>query len=156
EISMTKVAEYACVNYFVFDGDNFILPWTLTDLVALRLSIVAPLLRTTNFKSYYSTFFSEIDAKGYYIVCDKYQWILQLRIGGLVEVPVVDCTYLIREDVIPQLRYVDGSDRYEFVVLSESARKAGIPQYIDNRELYGFITFDADSDAAKAFVGDEN
>ena len=31
--------------------------------------------------------------------------------------------------------------RHEYVVFSDSARKAGIPQYLDNRQIYGYITF---------------
>ena len=55
--------------------------------------------------------------------------------------PVVHCTYLVRADVIPELTYEDESDRHEYVVFSDSARKAGIPQYLDNRQVYGYITF---------------
>ena len=41
------------------------------------------------------------------------------------------------------LTYEDGSDRYEYVVFSESARKSLVPQYLDNRQVYGYITFEA-------------
>ena len=153
-VSLSKPAERACDFYFVCDVDNFILPSTLRELVALKLPIVAPLLRVTDPNGYYSNFFAEIDPNGFYSHCDQYQWILQRRVRGVFEVPVVHCTYLIRGDVIPRLGYLDGSDRYEFVVFSDSARKAGIQQYIDNRQVYGYITFDAESDAAKGIVGD--
>jgi len=43
--------------------------------------------------------------------------------------------------VIPDLSYTDESDRYEYVIFSDSARKAGIPQYLDNRQVYGYIAF---------------
>jgi hypothetical protein len=46
---------------------------------------------------------------------------------------------------------VDRSNRHEYVVFSESARKAEIPQYLDNRQVYGYIAFGKDSDQ---FVGD--
>jgi len=59
--------------------------------------------------------------------------------------PVVHCTYLVRADVISELSYEDGSDRYEYVNFSDSARRAGIPQYLDNRQVYGYISFDQDS-----------
>ena len=54
---------------------------------------------------------------------------------------MVHCTYLVRADVIPELTYEDESQRHEYVVFSDSARKAGIPQYFDNRQIYGYITF---------------
>jgi len=129
-------------------------PCTLREMVALKLPIVAPLLRVTDPNGYYSNFFAEIDLNGFYGHCDQYQWILERRVRGVFEVPVVHCTYLIRGDVIPRLGYLDGSDRYEFAVFSDIARKAGIQQYIDNRQVYGYITFDAGSDAAKGIVGE--
>jgi hypothetical protein len=154
EVSLSKTAEHACDFYFVCDVDNFIRACTLRELVALNLPIIAPLLRVTNHNSYYSNFFAETDASGYYGYCDQYEWILRGWVRGVFEVPLVHCTYLIRGDVIRELRYMDGSDRYEFVVFSDGARKAKIPQYIDNRQVYGYITFDAESDAAKGIVGE--
>ena len=154
-VSLAKTAEHACDFYFVCDVDNFIRPSTLRELVALKLPIVAPLLRVTDPNGYYSNFFAEIDGSGFYGDCDQYQWILQQRVRGVFEVPLVHCTYLIRADIIPRLSYLDGSDRYEFVAFSDGARKAGIQQYIDNRQVYGYITFDAESNAATGIVGDQ-
>ena len=59
---------------------------------------------------------------------------------------MVHCTYLVRADVIPELTYEDASGRHEYVVFSDSARKASIPQYLDNRQVYGYITFGEDDD----------
>ena len=154
-VSLAKTAEHGCNFYFVCDVDNFIRPCTLRELVALKLPIVAPLLRVTDPNGYYSNFFAEVDPNGFYRDCNQYQWILQQQVRGVFEVPVVHCTYLIRGDVIPRLHYLDGSNRYEFVVFSDSARKAGIQQYIDNRQVYGYVTFDAESDAATGIVGDQ-
>jgi hypothetical protein len=153
-ISLAKTTEHACDFYFVCDVDNFIRPCTLRELVALKLPIVAPLLRVTESNGYYANFFAETDANGYYGHCDQYRWLLQQRVRGVFEVPVVHCTYLVRVEVIPQLSYLDGSDRYEFVVFSDSARKAGIQQYIDNRQVYGYISFEPESDAAKGIIGE--
>src|SRR5205814_6460796 len=47
----------------------------------------------------------------------------------------------IRADAIPELNYQDESGRHEYVVFSHSARQAGIPQYLDSRQIYGYITF---------------
>ena len=90
---------------------------------------------------FYSNYHAEIDAAGYYKDCDQYHWILNRHVRGVVEVPVVHCTYLVRADVIPELTYEDATGRHEYVVFSDSARKAGIPQYLDNRQVYGYVTF---------------
>jgi len=139
--SMRRALKLECDYYFVADVDNFIRPATLCELVALELPITSPLLRSISPQQYYSNFHAEIDGKGYYRSCDQYLWILSRYIRGVIEVPVVHCTYLVRADMIPQLTYQDASDRYEYVVFSDSARKANIPQYLDNRQIYGYITF---------------
>ena len=139
--SMRRARDLSCDFYFVADVDNFIRPATLRELVALDMPIVAPLLRSIAPGRFYSNYHGEIDARGYYRNCDQYLWILNRHIRGIVEVPVVHCTYLIRADVIPELTYEDASGRHEYVVFSDSARKARIPQYLDNRQIYGYITF---------------
>ena len=139
--SLNKALTNGCDYYFVADIDNFIRPATLRELVATRLPIVSPLLRSALATAHYSNYHAEINSDGYFRQCDQYDWILFRHIRGLIEVPVVHCTYLVRADVIQQLDYEDGSGRYEYVVLSDSARRAGVPQYIDNRQIYGYITF---------------
>jgi len=140
-LSMRRAIELECDYYFVADADNFIRPATLRELVALDLPIASPLLRSIAPGQYYSNYHAEIDDKGYFKGCDQYGWILHRYIRGVVEVPVVHCTYLVRTDVIPQLTYEDTTTRYEYVIFSDSARKAKIPQYLDNRQIYGYITF---------------
>jgi glycosyltransferase involved in cell wall biosynthesis len=140
-LSMSRAIELECDYYFVADIDNFIRPATLRELVALDLPIASPFLRSITPGEYYSNYHAEVDANGYYRNCDQYHWILNRHIRGVVEVPVVHCTYLIRVDVIPQLTYEDSTGRHEYVVFSDSARKASIPQYFDNRQIYGYITF---------------
>jgi len=139
--SLRRTIELGCEFYFVADVDNFVRRATLRELVALDLPIVAPLLRSISPERYYSNYHAEIDTTGYFKSCDQYQWILTRHIRGVVEVPVVHCTYLVRVDAIPELTYDDGSERYEYVIFSDSARKSGIPQYLDNRQIYGYITF---------------
>ncbi|MFO1061420.1 MAG: glycosyltransferase family 2 protein [Dongiaceae bacterium] len=139
--SMRRALERGCAFYFVADIDNFIRPATLRELVALDLPIVGPLLRSIKPQAYYANYHAEVDANGYYADCDQYQWILCRQVRGMVEVPVIHCTYLVRADAIPSLTYEDGTNRHEYVVFSDSARRAGIPQYIDNRQVYGYITF---------------
>ena len=157
--SMRRTLDYNCDFYFVVDVDNFIKPNTLKDMVAARLPIVAPLLRHADLKSFYSNYHEKIDDRGYYLHSEEYFWLLYQRVKGLCQVPVVHCTYLVRADVIPPLSYDDGSGRHEYVIFSDSARKNGIPQYLDTREVYGYLTLTEEvGDAMKllgAQVGDE-
>ena len=38
--------------------------------------------------------------------------------------------------------YDDNSFRYEYVIFSDNLRIKNIPQYLDNREFYGFLNFE--------------
>lgn len=127
-------------HYFVADCDNFIVPKTIETMVETNLPIVAPLLMVADDHPY-SNFHAAINRNGYYAESRHYQTILQRKIRGLIKVPVVHCTYLIRHNVSDKITYDDKSKRYEYVIFSDSARKQKIPQYLDNRELYGRITF---------------
>ncbi len=132
--------DWACAqqsHYFVIDCDNFIFPDTLTQLLTVNLPIVAPLLYSNNA---YSNFHSRIDANGYHLPCPRYLPILNREIKGLIELPVVHCTYLIRYEYLHLMSYDDESYRYEYVIFSDNARKKGIPQYLDTRQVYGNLT----------------
>jgi glycosyltransferase involved in cell wall biosynthesis/SAM-dependent methyltransferase len=141
-VSLRKTLEHGCAYYFTADVDNFIRPCTLKELVSLSLPIVAPLLRSVDETSRYSNYHADIDGNGYFRDCQQYDWILSQAITGVFELPVVHCTYLIRADVIPALDYEDHSGRHEYVIFSDRARRNGIPQYFDNRQLYGYLTLD--------------
>lgn len=125
-------------HYFVADCDNFIKSNVIETLIKTNLPIVAPFLRTGY--SDYSNYHAAIDSNGYFIGNAAYYMILKQEIRGLIEVPVVHCTYLIRSEVLKNICYDDESYRYEYVIFSDCARKCGIPQYIDNRDIYGRIT----------------
>ncbi|QBB71081.1 hypothetical protein ELE36_12365 [Pseudolysobacter antarcticus] len=125
-------------HYFVADCDNFIRSETLRAIERTGLPIVAPLLHS---QTAYSNYHAAIDANGYLAECELYYQLLRQEIRGLVELPVVHCTYLVRHEAIPALSYADGSNRYEYVIFSDSARRAGVPQYLDTRRSYGRITF---------------
>lgn len=152
--SLQKAVEHGCRFHLVSEPDNFMRRSTLAELVALNLPIVAPLLRSAEPKNPFSNYHAEIDANGYYKECDAYYQILNRRVKGVIEVPVVNGTYLVRADVIGQLTYVDPTDRHSYVVFSDSARRARIPQYFDNRQIYGYIATGDDAasraDAAQA------
>lgn len=141
-VSLQKTREHDCDYYFVCDVDNFIRPCTLSELVGTGLPVVAPLLRSVVATDPYSNYHAEIDDNGYFRDCDQYYWILNRWVRGLFEVPVVHCTYLVRRDVIDRLTYIDDTDRHEYVIFSDSARKAGIAQSFDNRRIYGYVAFD--------------
>lgn len=153
QASMQRALELGCDFYFVVDVDNFIKPHTLTEMIAPRLPIVAPLLRYSDLKRVYSNYHEKIDANGYFLDSEEYYWLLFQRVRGLCQVPVVHCTYLVRSDAIPQLAYDDGSGRHEYVIFSDSARRHGIPQYLDTRDVYGYLTLDEDASDAMKLLG---
>jgi len=126
-------------HYFVADCDNFIKPHTIEAMVNTNLPIVAPILRTGH--NLYSNYHAAIDSHGYFENNDLYMQLIEHAVCGLVQVPVVHCTYLVRYEVLDKVSYDDESARYEYVIFSDVARKLGIPQYLDNREIYGRITF---------------
>ncbi len=105
------------------------------------MPIVAPLLRHVDINHPYSNYHADIDDNGYYQSCDTYTELLHQTLCGVVEVPVVHCTYLVRADVIPTLNYLDTTERHEYVIFSHCARTHKIPQYLDNRRAYGYIAF---------------
>ena len=144
--SMALASQHGCDFYFVCDVDNFVRPCTLRELVALNLPIVAPLLRSLDPGRWYANYHADIDANGYYRDCDQYQWVLNRWVRGVIEMPVVHTTYLIRSDVIPDLDYEDETGRHEYVVFSDRARRAEVIQYLDNRQVYGYIAFDESSE----------
>lgn len=124
-------------HYFVIDCDNFIIPKTLESILSVNLPIVAPLLLSN---CRYSNYHSGIDVNGYNIDTPTYDYFVNREIRGLIEMPVVHCTYLVRYEYLPEMSYDDNSYRYEYVIFSDVARKKGIPQYLDTREEYGRLT----------------
>lgn len=129
-------------HYFVVDCDNFIDPDTIESMMKTHVPIVAPFLRCLEEeKRYYSNYHETIDSNGYYKASVFYYDILDQKVRGIIEVPVVHCAYFIRYDVLDKTCYDDESWRYEYVIFSDSARKQNIPQYIDNRKIYGYISF---------------
>lgn len=131
-------------HYFVADCDNFIKPHTIETLLNTNLAIVAPLLRTGS--NNYANFHAAIDENGYYASTPIYYQLINREIIGLIQLPVIHCTYLVRYEVLDALTYDDESYRYEYVIFSDSARKNGIPQYLDTREVYGRISFAENSE----------
>jgi glycosyltransferase involved in cell wall biosynthesis len=151
--SMERSLALGCDFYFVADVDNFVRPSTLRALVALNVPIVAPLLKSADVDNpHYSNFHESVDGNGYFVASERYDRLLNRRPPGLHEVALVHCTYLVRADVIPMLTFDDGSERYEYVIFAHSARSAEIQQILDTREIYGWVTFASNGEAARKLL----
>ncbi|MEI6649505.1 MAG: hypothetical protein WCO08_07685 [Actinomycetes bacterium] len=152
--SLLKTLEVGCEFYFVADIDNFIKPNTLSTLVRLQLEIVAPLVRYAGIEESngqpswyygnYANYHDEIYEDAAYKHSENYHRILNQEYRGITKVQLVHCTYLVRADVIPHLNYLYEEDKLEYRNFALSAVHSDIPQYIDNREIYGYLTFDKD------------
>jgi hypothetical protein len=165
--SMNQALLTDCEYYFVVDTDNFLFPETLKELVKLDLPIVAPFLRYADafgenaenpveaakreghMSMYYSNYHDKVDNFGSIIAEDVYYKILNQEIKGLIECMCVHCTYLIKREYLSELTYLEESDRWEYMVFSNSARDKGIPQYIDNRTIYGVLTLSENLGASR-------
>jgi len=149
-VSLTRALQLECEFYFAADVDNFIRPCTLRELVALNLPIVAPFLRSIAPEEYFSNYFADVDPNGYYRSCDQYHWVLNRWVRGVIELPLVHRTCLVRADVLKDVSYEDATMRHNFIVFSDGARRAGITQYVDNRQVYGYIVLGADNEVERA------
>jgi hypothetical protein len=130
-------------HYFVADCDNFIVPETITELSKnSKNGIIAPMLNSNRDGDVaYSNYHYDIDKNGYLKKHDLYIKVLYRNIKGLIEVPVVHCTYFINNQFLNDIVYDDESYRYEYVIFSHVLRNKNIPQIIDNRQFYGIIEF---------------
>lgn len=134
--------EWAYANnshYFVADCDNFIYPHTIETMLESNRPIIAPLVIGSD--GLYGNYHADIDENGYCKASPLHWAFRNQEIKGLIQLPVVHCTYLVRYEVLDQMSYDDESWRYEYVIFSDTARKKGIPQYLDTTELYGHVTF---------------
>ena len=165
--SMNQALLTDCEYYFVVDTDNFLFPETLKELVKLDLPIVAPFLRYAvalgenadtpveaakregHMSRYYSNYHDKVDDFGSIIPEDLYYKILNQEVRGLIECMCVHCTYLIKREYLSELNYLEQSDRWEYMVFSNSARDKGITQYIDNRTIYGVLTLSENLGASR-------
>jgi hypothetical protein len=128
-------------DYFIADADNLIVPHAISKIRSVNLPVVAPLLQLANMGSAYTNTHAEVTDTGYFHECERNYDIFHRRIKGIFEVAVVHATYLIKNEYLRYVNYDDGSGRYEYVIFSDVLRKAGIPQYIDTREVYGKMFF---------------
>lgn len=151
--SIEKCMELCCDYYFVVDVDNFIKPHTLRRLIDDNLPVVGPLLRIPKGHPtpeeageagqgpLYSNYHHPCTPNGYYQNSQAYYEILEQRTKGLICVDVIHTTYLIKKSILPFVSYIDGTKDYEYVIFSRTLRNKEIQQYIDNHEVFGYITF---------------
>ena len=155
ETSIEVAWQGAADFYWVVDVDNFVAPHTLRTMVELNLPVVAPLIRYALGKKNheaYANYHLLTNVNGYFLDDIRYYQVLKQEIKGLIICDVVHCTYLIRNDVFEHVRYLDGSDDYEYVIFSRTLREQGIPQYLDNREVYGYLSLDEDVKAIEKWM----
>jgi hypothetical protein len=130
-------------DYFIVDCDNLIHPFTLSSMVSLRsLGVISPMLDS---RTAYSNYHYTVDSKGYFENSDMYYSIRNRKVKGIFDVEVVHCIYYIRNDLLEHVSYDDESGRYEYVIFSDFLRKKKIGQYLDNRRVFGFISFAEDT-----------
>jgi hypothetical protein len=134
-------------HYFVVDIDNFIIPTVLENLLKNKsYGVISPMLDCKLYDSndkvtnLYSNYHFDIDAGGYYKDNNLYFDIKLRKIKGIIEVPVVHCTYFINYEILDKIQYSDSTTRHEYVIFSDNLRKNNISQYLDNRNWYGFLT----------------
>jgi hypothetical protein len=107
----------------------------------LNLPVVSPMIHLGEYNPNYeyTNFHFSLDENGYFQEHIDYHRIHNQEIVGIFKVPLVHCSYLIKNEFLNSVNYDDGSSRYEYVIFSDILRKSGIDQYIDNREIYGRI-----------------
>jgi hypothetical protein len=138
-------------HYFVADCDNFIVPNTIAELSKnSENGVIAPMLNSNRGGDVaYSNYHYDIDKNGYLKKHELYTKVLYRNIKGLIEVPVVHCSYFINVKFLNDIVYDDESHRYEYVIFSHFLRKKNIPQLLDNRIFYGIIEFSESSEQLK-------
>lgn len=148
ESSIEHARQVGTDFYFVADCDNWLLPHTLEALVRPGLPVVAPLLRHQEPTRIYSNFHHKVSPIGWFDPeAPGYHEIWGQSRKGFIDVECVHCTYLVRRDVLPLVYYEDPhypalGNRYDYVVFSEAMRNAQIPQFLDNRDVYGWLSLD--------------
>jgi len=131
-------------HYFVADCDNFITSNIIEKLLINSTNgVIAPMLITDKM---YSNYHYDIDNNGYYKSHKLYSSVLSRDVKGLIDVPVIHCTYFINNKFLKSISYDDKSCRFEYVIFSHTLRKNNIKQFLDNQEYYGFVDFSSTKD----------
>ena len=126
-------------HYFIADCDNFITQDTVEHFFNLKhLKFTGPMLRLTS-SHMYANFHNKATDLGYFADNDQYLPILNRKVEGLIKVDTLHCTYFINNNILNDITYDDGTERYEYAILSDALRKKGINQYMDNTKFFGFL-----------------
>lgn len=131
-------------NYFVVDCDNFIKPFTLEDMIKTGREAISPLLIRDG--SSYSNYHHCCDENGYYNNCKHYNPILKRQLIDIHLSDVIHCTYFLRNEILSKISYTDESTNHEYVIFSRNLRKLNIPQFIDNRKIYGYVILENENE----------
>lgn len=159
---LSVARRYNADFYFTSDVDNFIAPDTLSSLVGLDLPVVAPLLRyaydpNENAKNqwanpWYSNFANKVNDYGDVMDHPDYYPLLERSSPGIHEVELVHATYLIRRDVLSVISYQNGTMGWDYIIFASNLRRAGIPQLLDNRKVYGCMTLAENEPACRLMM----
>jgi hypothetical protein len=147
------------------------MPHTLTTLVELNLPVVSPLLRyavdpdevvelnAVAANDTYSNFDTVVldtgdthHGENAHLFDQRYFDILHRNVVGIHQVDLVHATYLIHRDVFTTIGYTNGVAGFEYIIFAYNLRIAGIPQYVDNREIYGCITLAENEPACRRYM----
>jgi len=139
-VALRRTVEHYCDFHFATEIGCFPRGGTLRQLVALDLPIATPLLRDIDAANLTTNIRADVDPDGGGRRCDQEDWIVNRWVRGILEVPLIQDCCLVRADMLADLTFQDDSHRPDFVVFSDSARAAKIPQYVDNRQIYGYRT----------------
>uniref|UniRef100_A0A8C2ZXZ2 Collagen beta(1-O)galactosyltransferase 2b n=1 Tax=Cyclopterus lumpus TaxID=8103 RepID=A0A8C2ZXZ2_CYCLU len=140
-----KAARERWADYILFvDSDNLLTnPRVLNLLMAENLTLAAPMLES---RSLYSNFWCGITPQGYYKRTPDYQPIREWKRLGCYAVPMVHSTFLmdLRRESSRDLSFYPPHPDYswafdDIMVFAFSARQAGVPMYVCNREHYGLL-----------------
>jgi hypothetical protein len=136
------------LNYLVIDCDNFIKDFVIRTLADCNLPVVAPFLKVApqyrkagrEHSPTYSNYHFECDANGYfYDSYNRYNDVYHRVFKGFINCKVVHCTYYIKNEYLKHVQYLDETKRYEYVIFSDSLRKANVPQYLYNELCGGLL-----------------
>ena len=143
-----KSIEYAKeknLDYFIVDLDTYLKPKVLNTLYCSKFGIIAPFLIRKN-NSFFSNFHCSIDENGYYSNqnFELYNNVFKQNMKGIIQVNVISHCIFIKNELLKYCSYSDETQDRPYVIFSRNLRKKNIPQYLDNRNIYGLIDLDND------------
>ncbi|EZA57456.1 Glycosyltransferase 25 family member [Ooceraea biroi] len=137
---------------WMLDADVFLInPSTLRKLVHKEHVVAAPLLKSDGM---YSNFWAGMTAEHYYVRTDLYEPILFREKTGCHHVPMVHTAVLVdlrtRESDLLSYR-ADKLNAYDgpqddIITFAVGANKSGVPLFVCNDEVYGFVTVPLEND----------